>query len=285
MTIYFLLIALFFSLQALDANSIEKNSSESELTDSPFSFDNRYTHKSGKKINEIKVFGERSSGTTFLIALMTANFPAIQVYGNCEHKFGYKHFPWWFEFSPTRKDLKKLNYHPNAATLSHSEKCLFIVIVRNPYDWLRSFYKTPYHVSKELQGKGFLHFISSKWRLKDKFQGIDGYNPYTRKPFDNLLELRSYKMKNFLILGSKVENFCLVRYEDVAKNPKEFVNFISDFYQLKRCKKFLPITSYKGFNTKKYKPKSYFSLNQATLNFIRGSLNWEIENELGYYCQ
>lgn len=238
-------------------------------------FLNGYTHKSGSEIHEIKVCGERCSGTTFLRDLMFENFPVIDVHTHGSHRFGYKHFLWWLEFPKDVLKLKKLSYNMQAVTLAKSKKCLFIVIVRNPYDWIRSFYRAHHHVSKKLLNQGFFHFISSQWCLKDKFQVIDGYNPYTGKPFNNVLELRSYKMKNYLILGDRVDNFCLVRHEDIAKDPEQFVNFIANFYELPRSEKFMAC--------RKYKPKKYPPFDERSLNFINQALNWEIEEVLGYF--
>ncbi len=251
-------------------------------------FENEYTtHYShcssfGKKIHQLKVCGERSSGTSFLKALMEHNFLDLDVLGVCSDRFGYKHFLWWFDTPAEKGKLQRLNYKLEAVTLANSDDCLFIVIVRDPYDWLRSFFLLPHHVSPTLLDKGFFHFISQPWHLKDRFEEIDGYNPYTKKPFSNLLELRNYKMQNYLKLKDRVKNYCFVRYEDLSANPEGFVNFIADFYNLKKTNKFVPITTSRGVGKSFYEKKNYFDLDNEVVDFINLSLDWDTEKKIGY---
>ncbi len=244
-----------------------------------------YSHKSGGRLSQLKVCGERNSGTCFLKVLMERNFPELNVHHVCSRKFGYKHFLWWFDTHLDRRKLQRLQYSPEAATLANSNNCLFIVIIRNPYDWLRSFYLMPHHVSPKMKEKGFFHFISAEWHLKDDFEAIDGYNPYTKRPFSNLLELRGYKIKNYLRLGDLVRNYCFVRYEDLANDPEGFVNFVADFYRLKKPSKFIPVDTHRGYAKKPYKKKKYFELDEKTMDFINQSLDWGAESRVGYFAQ
>lgn len=240
-------------------------------------FENRHTHRSEGEITEYQIIGERCSGTTFCALLLRKNFPNI----NHRNILGHKHFPLWVEFPISQKTLKQLNYTNENVDFTNSENYLIVCIVRNIYDWIRSFYLRPHHVSNHLKKDGFFHFVSSKWQLKDKWQLIDGFNPYKREPFKNVLELRHYKIKNFLAIGNKVANFCLVKYEDLAEHPEEFIAFLSDFYDLPKVDQFIPHTTYKN-QQKPYKPRQYFHFSKRAIHFINTHVNWDIENEIGY---
>ncbi|WP_316359271.1 hypothetical protein [Candidatus Neptunichlamydia sp. REUL1] len=240
------------------------------------SFENNDNHRSGEKITGIQICGERCSGTNFLESLIKNNFP--KMHPNF-HSFGWKHFLCWFE---TPLDKEHFNLPDRMITLEGSEQYLFIVIVRDPYNWIRSFYLNPHHVSPELTNKGFFHFISSEWRSED-CSHIDSFNPYTGAPFKNVLELRKYKTVNYLKIANLVGNFCLVRYEEVSEHPKQFVDFIADFYGLEKCPQFTPIIHYKGYpHNPAYKKQPYFPFENKDLLYINQNIDWDVENRLGY---
>jgi len=73
-------------------------------------------------INKYTIYGERNSVTSYLEQLIDKNFNI-----NIKWDYGWKHF-----------------FGHN--DLSNTDDILFIAIVRNPYDWLNSMYKTPYHI-------------------------------------------------------------------------------------------------------------------------------------------
>ena len=163
-----------------------------------------------------------------------------------------------------------------------SEKCLFIVVIRESYDWLRSFYLLPYCVHSTLYNGDFRHFISTEWKLTDKYLGIEGqydeidnYNPWTSRPFKNVLELRKYKILNYQSLGRLVDNYLFIRYEDVRNNPKEFIDFVASYCSLEKVEEFVPIKGYKG-SVNTYAKKCYFSI-------LQEELDWKVENSIGFY--
>ncbi len=253
------------------------------------SFESQYNHADGSRVKRLKVCGERASGTNFLLSLMHENFPSLRATGLTE--FGQKHFLWWFGTPPNQTMLERLKYTEDAVNLTNSDDCLFIVIVRDPYDWLRSFSISPWEVHPDLKKKGFFHFISQTWKgQEDKdywpadgfYRDIDDFNPFTQKPFRNVLELRGVKINNYLTLGKMVKNFCLVRYEDVDEDPEGFVNFIADYFDLEPREEFIPITSNKGRGRGKYVKKKYFPIKDAELEFINNELDWGAEDKIGY---
>ena len=193
-----------------------------------------------EKIHRIKVCGERCSGTNFAYHLLHENFPSLEKTGLDE--FGQKHFLPWFR-----------------ASISGADDCLFVVLVRDRYDWLRSFYLNPHHVDESLLHKGFSSFLRKPWKLREstKYSLIDNQNPWTQRPFSNVIELRKYKLMNYLKLGTLISNYLLARLEDISEDQEGFIDCIAKNFQLKRAKNFVPIITYKGYR-KPYRKKDLF---------------------------
>lgn len=250
-------------------------------------FFNPHDHYNGKKIARLKVCGERCSGTNFLYHLLHKNFPDLAPTHLLE--YGQKHFLWWFNTSLDEEKLKKLKYAHTAVDFSDAQDCLFVIVIREPYDWLRSFYLVPWCAHRSITRKGFFHFISSEWRVTDnypqpedgQYNEIDNYNPWTGKPFTNVLELRKYKIINYLSLSKIVDNYLVVRYEEVRDNPKGFINFVAGFYNLTKVKEFIPIDTEKGSDLP-YIRKKYFPITQTELDFINAQIDWKTERLMGF---
>lgn len=244
-------------------------------------FDNEYNHHSGTEIKYFTICGERCSGTNFLYHLMARNFFNLFY----TQEFGTTHSFWWFNQAIDYAKLNRMKYSEKAVTLADSENCLFIFIIRNPYDWLRSFYLQPHHVHKSLLRQNFFYFISSPWKSTGEFDcrqaEIDNCNPDTNQSFSNILELRKYKILHSLTLSKLVDNYLLVRYEDIEKTPAEFVHFVAHYYNLKKIPEFTPINTYKGTNIP-YKKKRYFPFSQKELNFINNQTDWSVEWLVGF---
>ncbi len=170
-------------------------------------------------------------------------------------------------------------------SLEEENHCLFLVVVRNPLDWLRSFYLQPHHVDRSVSKQGFSHFLRAEWKpvpLPTGGPAHDTINPYTMQPFRNVLELRAYKHRNYLALSSKVGNYCIVRYEDISDDPEGFVEYLSNFFDLRPQDEFIPVLDYKGSNTKVYVEKEYFPIAYEDYRFISNYLDSYWEEQVGY---
>lgn len=115
---------------------------------------NHHTHP----IKKLKLCGERCSGTNYAYHLVHQNFPTLRPTNFLE--LGHKHFLPWIGFPCDEQKMSDLKYGPDAFDLNHSDDCLFLVVIRDPYDWLRSFYETPWFVHVDNLGKGFFHFLT-----------------------------------------------------------------------------------------------------------------------------
>ncbi|MBN1924564.1 MAG: hypothetical protein JW798_01905 [Prolixibacteraceae bacterium] len=229
--------------------------------------------ESGKeKIHRIQIYGERASGTNYLKQLLIRNIPNI-IHTN---QYGWKHF-----FPPK--------------TFPDSDRCLFLVIFRDPFDWIRSLYLQPHHVHPSLKNIPFSEFIRFEWQcvweeLADVYPGDEKYgkemmferNPKNGRRFENVIRLRNAKIRAFESLKARVKHVEYVRYEDLAKEPEKFINRLAQKYDLHTVKQFQNITTYKGITPKAYKPKTYKDFSEEDLRFILLHMDVAIEKRIGY---
>lgn len=88
------------------------------------------------KISFIQLFGERCSGTNYTAQLLINNFHEIQL----TQQYGFKH-----------------RFHND--NVAGSDNCLFLIVYRDAFDWLRSFHLQPFHAAPELRNISFAEFI------------------------------------------------------------------------------------------------------------------------------
>jgi len=96
------------------------------------------------KIDSIKVFGERHSGTNAIGYFVGKNF---NLRANRYDFLGWKH-----RLAPQQAEWEKFEV----------KNCLFIFCIRNPYSWLKAMHKEPYYEHypkiKELSFEEFIKF-------------------------------------------------------------------------------------------------------------------------------
>ncbi len=233
-------------------------------------------------IKRIQIFGERCSGTNYLESLLKANCKNID---EDYFFYGWKHFPCWFDypFNPKFYPVPKRNY-----TLENNRNCLFIIIFRDPYDWLRSLHLTPFHATDNLKNIPFGDFIRTKWTV-DAAQmrewGNFEINPANGLPFKNVMKLRKARILNMLRIKDLVHNFYMINYETLSKSPEEVLREISHLFGVELQEEFTPILqSKKGFkkNTEIYQGSHYPAISAEDLAFINQQLDWSVEEQIGY---
>ena len=244
------------------------------------SFDNQFNQTSNTEIRSFFVMGERCSGTKFLTLLIEKNFTHLH------HEFyGQKHFiPWINPPYVNTKNNCALDDASARCYYAGSDHCLFIVLVRDPYDWLRSFYNTPYHVDSVLC-TNFRSFITHQWHATEGAAPTDNCNPWTNAPFNNVMELRKYKSLNYLNLRHFVKNYLLIRYEDLRNDQSGFLDFLISTYQLDLKAKPTLIDRYVGHNkesTVRFKPTEYFIPRLQDINHINREIDWNLEYDMGF---
>jgi hypothetical protein len=226
-------------------------------------------------ITRIQIYGERASGTNFLMTLLRKNFPNVVL----TDEYGWKHF-----FPPEN--------------FPGSDDCLFIVIYRDPFNWIRSLYLQPNHVHPSLKKIVFSEFIRKEWQcIYTKLAGVNRdderygkemmfeRDPETGERFKNVLHLRSAKIKAFEAIKVKVKYCKYIRYEVLNANPQKFLSEISTQFGIGLVPEYIPVNNYKGFSKKTFTPKKYFSISTSDLKFIRLNLNTSLENKIGYHIE
>ena len=217
-------------------------------------------------INDIAIFGERNCGTKYL-----RNIIKNQLKIRLNNKYGFKHFyikglsPRGIENTTTDNECVKSIYE--------SENTLFLFIIRNPYDWVSSMFRKPYHI-KNNNAKNLLEFVSQKyiayentcidnhWTANEKHK-----YPYFIEEADNLIDLRNKKNNHFIQLGNKVKNFQIIRQEHLLDD----INFMIKKFNLGK-----DIKSLDNFK----KPISN-KLDDTVNKFINSNLDNPIDNK--YY--
>lgn len=164
-------------------------------------------------IKKYTIWGERCSGTNYLQKLIESNFETELTWD-----YGYKHF---FGFNG----------------FDNSDTTLFICIVRNPYDWINSFYKNLHnHPLKNnnivKESSKIKLFLNNTWYSITKKNGkleeeMTDRNIYTKKRYKNIFEMRHYKLKYMLTtLPNNAKNCLLIRYEDLIDNYGFYMNLL-----------------------------------------------------------
>jgi len=176
-------------------------------------------------ITNYQILGERNSGTNYLEQLLHLNFKI-----NRSNNFISKHFFGFDGYSGIKDEI--LN------------NTLFIAIVRDPFTWINSMYKNPYHLPESLKAtqQGFLN---NEWYsiFDDETEILHDRNIYnTEKRYKNLFELRKIKLK-FLVeeMPKLVKNYILIRYEDLLFNLKPTMTQLLKFNIIKKNNNKFPI--------------------------------------------
>ena len=213
------------------------------------------------QIKRFAIFGERNSGTTRLIK----NLKGIL---NLDYTrdFGFKH--WYIKDLNPRGCDNNTTDNQCKRSIDYADDTIFIVIVRNPYNWFYSIYKNKNHIIKPTD-ESFIDFLKleyvggskkkkSKLWIKDENQDY-----YFIESEENLVKLRNKKFNHFYNLKKRVKNFFIINLENLEEDVD---NLIKTFK--------IPI---KSNNFPKYISKDY-SLNQEEKNFIKNNLNNSIDN-------
>jgi hypothetical protein len=234
--------------------------------------------KNSHVLKNFTIFGERHSGTNFLERLITSKDSWGGVSTNkafdvpITWEYGSKHF---------------FGFHDDLLINSNSNNTLFLGIVRNPYDWLMAMYKMPHHIRDHRGPKWSERFDSIEDFLTNNdlvarytdpalYNNINlDINPYTFNGYKNIFELRQVKLHYLLyMMPLLVENYTLIKYEELSNNSIKFIQDISSYYNI-------PIYHHidNVHNLSRYTIDSHIK------EFINNSIDWSLENMCGYYLE
>lgn len=256
------------------------------------------------EITQIKVFGERNTGTNWLEDLLMKNYsiPVIHHREIIREKlteqekkfieslprkqrtfmrecindsiFKYKaaHLFGWKHSALVADDLCN---HPKF------EETGFIFLVKDPYAFIKSLHKRPYHTLVEIP-KNIDKFLASPWPTLRR----DNINsPLLNTP----IELWNYKVASYFEFLEKHSNAILLRYESLLENYELLFDVIEDKFLLKSESRLsiLKSTKYDRMSTNDYKKKylktnASSGLSSASIDLMRSTLNERLMEDCQY---
>lgn len=222
----------------------------------------------------IIIRGERCSGTNYIQKLIETNLN-ISIQLDIENNIGWKH-----GFINIYND--SINCFNNIVT---------IIIFRNPFDWVKSFYLQPHHLENSFSGvwkpnykPTFSEFIRSEIKYIDSNEKelMRDRHPFLLTNPKNILELRKWKNEHFLNIKNIIPNTYYIRYEDLVQNPEKIITEINNKW-FNIDFKFKNWTKYKDNKQIDYTPKTYFDILHSDYTFLVENIDWELESKIGYF--
>jgi hypothetical protein len=217
----------------------------------------------------IKIYGERNTGTNYLSQIIRLNLKAKQLPGvvdtrrvdltrrtwdreaqiDAYFESDYEKTLGWKHTCP--KPADELNTYPLVA----EDLIVFLTVTKNPYSWLLSLHRNPYH-QHYVQKPDFETFLSLPWRTVGRDNTRENVaNPielwnlknasYLRLPHHLTLNLTSEQIiidprsiietihQNFSIDKRRVQ---FSNYSHSTKSDKKDHNYYRDYYQNEKWK-------------------------------------------------
>jgi hypothetical protein len=231
----------------------------------------------GPKIDRFQIYGERRSGTNFVARTIARN-TGLKRFSS----YGWKHALPYFPLLP--------------------KCCLFVVVVREPFDWLRSFYAGPFEVDPAIANLPFSDFLRAEWEgrytgfseqwayrgyaVKNRFDaGAPNFldrHPLTGRRFANVCEMRSVKLAGHLSLLDRGLNTVAVRYEDFRNQPEAMLAAIAEATGITLAQTFRPTDKPVGPSSDARSAAKTALISDADRAFILQNLDPAPELRCGY---
>jgi hypothetical protein len=207
-------------------------------------------------VDKFSILGERHSGTNFLAQCVHQKFGLEYTeYFHNKHFFGF--------------------CKPETITYK-GRNVIFFGIVRNPYDWIASFYNLPYHIPN-VNSYSIEKFITNEWYSVDYENReilIDrnyAVNPHVR--YKNIFEMRKYKnIYISQIMPVVAPKYVLFSYDTFLKNYDNYLNIIGNIFNLKKIGQ-----------PPALQQKNPYILSTEIKSIIDANIDWSVENSLGFY--
>lgn len=182
-------------------------------------------------MQKIKVFGERNTGTNYLVQMLSRNckvelFPSVvpgrlplrqkEFMKDLYFAMAFKRTMGWKHAVP---NLSKIQKHPALAQTQ------LLTLSKNPYSFLLSLYKRPYHY-KGVKPATFTDFLRKPWEVR-------GRDNHSGSQFESPIALWNEKNRSYRqlkeALGAKVTH---LNYETLLADPVQFVTDLATSLQL-----------------------------------------------------
>ena len=204
------------------------------------------------KIDSIKIFGERHTGTNAINLFVRENFDLTSKH--------YDFLGWKHRLAPKKSEWMK---HNTANTL-------FIFLFRNPYTWLRSMYKEPY----------YHHYL----KINDR--SFEEYLKFSIEDYENSICLWNQKNESYLRMFKEVQHSLKIRIEDFRLDQASIHSSIAKNIGQDSAE-FVELTGYingRGIEKNKSIDSSLAipDLTELEKNFINSYLSRSIMRKIGY---
>jgi len=241
-----------------------------------------------------KIYGERNTNTNYLGELIKLNLDIMEIPGVVPRKimriqapppaknllrdiyFGltfYKNLGWKHSRVKSEEVLKKYS-------LVKSNDVIFLTITKNPYSWLLSLYRRPYHQYFRVK-PSFETFLETPWETvnRDNLRG----------PVTNPIELWNIKNRSYLNLHS-LKKINLTS-ENIFEDAKGVIDRISSEFSVNHLNdkfaNFDESTKYEGKDSNYYrdfylKEKWKENLSDEAIAIINRHLDRSLMEYFGY---
>jgi hypothetical protein len=209
------------------------------------------------KIENIKIYGERNSGTNFLYELLQNNLIDVNLYsGSYFNKTGWKHG------------------YPKIHLIKNLKNTLFIFIIRDLEKWLKSMYVTPYHFEKI---DDINSFLTKKLKIND-FRKNHDVNKYKFEKDINIFDLRYLKIKSYFECFKFIKNGLIINLEDIqADKGFKLIKTLNQSFKININNNFIPILKHTKTKKNEQNKKIIIKLNDYIVNHNK---NKNIENKI-----
>ena len=146
------------------------------------------------KINSIKVFGERHTGTNAIGYFVGKNFNLKFLH--------YDFLGWKHRLAPKKDEWSKFDV----------QNCLFIFCIRNPYSWIQAMHREPYYD----------HYP----KIKDL--SLQEFVQFSIKDYENCIEMWNQKNDSYFRMSNEVPNSIIVNVEDFHADQNTFHKNLAD---------------------------------------------------------
>ena len=146
------------------------------------------------KIDSIKVFGERHSGTN-----------AIGYFAGKNFNLKFQHYDflgWKHRLAPKKEEWSKFEV----------ENCLFIFCIRNPYSWIQAMHREPYYD----------HYP----KIKDL--SLESFVQLSIEDYENCIVMWNQKNDSYLRMSEEVPNSIIINVEDFHADQKKLHGHMAD---------------------------------------------------------
>lgn len=232
---------------------------------------NASTAESPRRPRWLQIFGERCSGTNYVAQLLRRNAWGLRP----TDRHGWKH--------GFCDDVK-----------GPEDDTLFVLVVRDPFEWATSLWRTPWHAAQPLRDATFSEFVRMEWRCewgRDMELAADDprigtemtheHDPSTGSRFVDVLALRAAKLRSHLALASRVRRFAVVRYEDAAASPRACCAELLGSHSVRRWPWFRAVRTWKG-GADPFVPKPRQPMSREDALWIASRLDHDLERAIGY---